>query len=96
MTIEELTAFVRAITGAPLPSVPGAGVAFYLEIESMRCEAATNLCLEKVERYRKRHGNEAAESLRFAFETIRTELLMEYPACAALLDPATWPMKRVH
>ena len=94
--VDRLLPFVRKITGEPLPSVPGAGVDFYLEIEAIRCAGVTKICADLIERHRSHHGDAGVESLRRALDPIRLGLLSEFPACAAMLDQGTWPAIRMH
>ena len=93
---DRLMPFVRKITAAALPNVPGAKADFYLEIEAIRCAGVTKLCNDWLERYRVLSGDDLSGSARHALDSVRTELLRIYPACAAMLDLATWPANRQH
>lgn len=87
---------IHAITEAPLPVVPAAGIGFYLEIEAIRCAGVTEICAALLEQYRTLPGTGPADTMRRELEPIRVYLASLYPVCAALLDPETWPNARVH
>jgi len=78
--LEQLKPHIEQITSAPLPVIPGGDIEFYLQIETIRCQAATQICANWLEKH------DDAESL----ESIRADLLRRYPACADSLG-LEWP-----
>ena len=94
--IEELQPVLNRIRSSPLPSIPGVGGRFYLQIQQIRVEAASQICRALLVRTQSRHGDQQAEALRKSLDSIRVELLSIYPDLEAMLDPATWPDVRVH
>ena len=94
--ITDLQPFIEQITAAPLPSLPNAGSRFYLQIQQIRVEAVSQICCSLLVRAQRRSGDDAAEALRLALDSIRLELLQKFPDLAELLDPATWPNLRRH
>jgi len=82
--IENLKPHIQQITSAPLPVIPGGDLEFYLQIEGIRCQAATQICANWLEKH------DDAESL----ESIRADLLKRYPACADLLTVENWPYEQ--
>ena len=76
--VDRLLPFVRKITAAPLPAVPGIAAGFYLELEAIRCEVATKICADRIERSRSWFGDAAAESVCRAWDPIQTEPLLKH------------------
>lgn len=88
--IENLRTFIDGITGAPLPTIRHAGIDFYLGLESIRCEAVSQICADHLQRCAD------VDRARQALEPIRLELVHKYPGCADMLDSATWPNLRIN
>ena len=92
--IEELQPFLNRITSSPLPSIPGVGGRFYLQIQQIRVEAVTEICWSLLARTQHRLGDAAAEELRRELDPIRVQLLAEFPELLELLGASTWPNLR--